>query len=257
MRIVRVREFGPPEVLRVEETPTPRPAAGQVLVAVEVSGVIYGETIVRSGRYPLPLPYEPGIEVGGQVVEVGAEVDPSLVGRQVVATTLGNTGGYAESALAEVGNVFTVSDTLSLEQAITVFQSGAVSLGLLSAMRVQAGETVLVTAAAGRIGSVLVQLAKAAGVRVIGAVGSADKAVAASGFGADCSVPTPRIGAGCSPGGPGRLDRQDDPSVGVSGLGDLVFVLFNPAVVPAARRDEFVQVGGGSEFPSSVEVVDF
>ncbi|MFC5825866.1 zinc-binding dehydrogenase [Nonomuraea insulae] len=176
MRIVRVRAFGPPEVLRVEESETPRPGAGQVRVAVEVAGVGFGETIVRSGRYPLPLPYEPGIEVGGRVVELGAGADPTLMGRRVVATTLGNAGGYAESALAEAGFAFAVPDELSLDQAITVFQTGAVSLGMLSAMRVRAGETVLVTAAAGRIGTVLVQLARAAGARVIGAVGSADKA---------------------------------------------------------------------------------
>jgi NADPH:quinone reductase len=188
MRIVRVREFGGPEVLRVEEARTPRPAAGQVLVAVEVAGVIYGETIVRSGRFPLPLPYEPGMEVGGEVVETGPDVDPSLVGRLVVATTLGNTGGYAEAALAEAGNVFVVPDGLGLKQAISVFQSGAVAQGLLSAMRVRPGETVLVTAAAGRIGSVLVQLAKAAGATVVGAAGGQEKVAAATGFGADMTV---------------------------------------------------------------------
>jgi NADPH:quinone reductase len=188
MRIVRVREFGGPEVLRVEEARTPRPAAGQVLVAVEVAGVIYGETMVRSGRYPLPLPYEPGMEVGGEVVEVGPGVDSSLVGRVVVATTLGNSGGYAEAALAEAGNVFVVPSGLALEQAISVFQAGAVALGLLSATGVRAGETVLVTAAAGRIGSVLVQLARTAGAKVIGAAGGPEKVAAAAGFGADVAV---------------------------------------------------------------------
>jgi NADPH2:quinone reductase len=189
MRVVRVREFGPPQVMRIEEAEAPRPSAGQVVVAVEMAGVIYGETIVRSGRYPLPLPYEPGIEVGGRVVEAGPDVDPSLIGRQVVATTVGNTGGYAEAALAEIGNVYPVPDGLPLERAIPVFQAGAVATGILSAMRVRAGETVLITAAAGRIGSLLVQLAKAAGAaHVIGAAGGPDKLAAAEEFGADVTV---------------------------------------------------------------------
>lgn len=188
MRVVRVREFGPPQVLRIEEAEAPRPSAGQVVVAVEVAGVIYGETIVRSGRYPLPLPYEPGMEVGGRVVEVGPDADPSLEGRLVVATTLGNARGYAEVALAETGNVYPVPDGLPLEQAVPVFQAGAVAAGILSAMRVRDGETVLVTAAAGRVGSLLVQLARASGARVIGAVGGPGKLAAAAGAGADVTV---------------------------------------------------------------------
>lgn len=188
MRIVRVREFGPPQVMRIEEAEPPRPSAGQVVVAVEMAGAIYAETIVRSGRYPFPLPYEPGIEVGGRVVEVGPDTDPSLVGRQVVVTTLGNTGGYAEFALAETGNVYRVPEGLPLERAIPVFQAGAVCVGILSAMRVQAGETVLITAAAGRIGSLLVQLAKAAGARVIGAASSPGKLAVATECGADVTV---------------------------------------------------------------------
>jgi NADPH2:quinone reductase len=188
MRIVRVREFGPPQVMRIEEAPAPRPSAGQVAVSVETAGVMYAETIVRSGRYPFPLPYDPGIEVGGRVVAVGPDVDSSLVGRSVVATTVGNTGGYAESALAEAGNVYPVPDGLPLERAIPVFQAGAAAVGILSAMRVAAGETVLITAAAGRIGSLLVQLAKAAGARVVAAASSPEKLVAAEEFGADVTV---------------------------------------------------------------------
>ncbi len=189
MRVVRVREFGPPQVMRIEEAEAPHPSAGQVAVAVELIGATYAETIVRSGRYPLPLPYEPGIEVGGRVLEVGPEVDPSLVGQRVVATSLGNTGGYAEVALAEAVNVFVVPEGLSLEQAVPVFQAGAVSVGVLSAMKVQPGESVLITAAAGRIGSLLTQLAKRLGSGpVIAGVGSAEKVAAAKEFGADVVV---------------------------------------------------------------------
>ncbi|GLY80937.1 zinc-binding dehydrogenase [Actinoallomurus iriomotensis] len=187
MRVVRVREFGTPEVLRVEEMPEPEPGAGQVVVAVETAGVGYGDVIVRSGGYPFPLPYVPGLEVGGQVVAVGPGTDRSLLGRRVVATTVGNTGGYGERALAPAAWTFPVPNELALPVALAVFQAGAVASGMLAAMRVRDGETVLITAAAGRIGSLLVQLAKAAGATVIGAAG-ADKAAAVEDFGADHAV---------------------------------------------------------------------
>ncbi|MCP2342281.1 zinc-binding dehydrogenase [Actinomadura rupiterrae] len=188
MRIVRVHGFGPPEVMKVEESEPPRPASGQVVVDVELAGALFAETIVRSGRYPFPLPYEPGIEVAGRVTAAGPDVDPSLVGRRVVATTAGNTGGYAEQALAEVGNVYEVPSGLPLNRAVPVFQAGAVALSILSAMRVQSGETVLITAAAGRIGSLLVQLATAQGLRVIAAASTAGKLAIAADLGAAVTV---------------------------------------------------------------------
>jgi NADPH2:quinone reductase len=183
MHVIRVRSYGRPEVLRLEETDEPCAAAGQVLIDVELAGVIYGDVIVRSGAHPLPLPWIPGTEVGGRVRAVGPGVDPSLLGAVVVATTLGNVGGYAERALAQAGHAFVVPNGLALERAMTVFQAGAVAAGLLAATDVRAGDRVLVTAAAGRIGSLLVQLTAAAGATVIGATTGAEKlhAVAAAG----------------------------------------------------------------------------
>ncbi|NUS14527.1 MAG: zinc-binding dehydrogenase, partial [Streptomyces sp.] len=188
MRVVQVREFGPPQVLEVEEADDPRPDAGEVVVAVEASGVLYGDVIIRSGRYPFPLPYVPGLEVGGRVVALGPEADPALLGRRVVATTPGSRGGYAEMARAAVSGVHAVPDALDLHHAVAVFQAGALAAGLLAAMRVVPGETVLVTAAAGRVGSLLVQLAKAAGATVVGAAAGAAKTAAAEAFGADRTV---------------------------------------------------------------------
>lgn len=184
MRAVRVTRFGPPEVLAVAEVEEPVPGAGEVLVAVDLAGVAYGDTIVRSGGYPLPLPWTPGVEVAGRVLAVGPGGDEALVGRTVVATTVGNNGGYAERALAVAGFTFPVPDGLPPEVALTVFQAGALARGLLAAMRFRAEDTVLVTAAAGRIGSMLVQLAKAVGATVIGAA-SSRKCPAVTGFGAD------------------------------------------------------------------------
>jgi NADPH2:quinone reductase len=189
MRAVRVREFGPPEVLRIEEIEDPKPSVGEVLVAVEVAGVGYGDVIVRSGRYPFPKPYIPGLEVGGRVVAVGPDVDSSLTGKRVVATTAGMTGGYAELALADADSIYEVPEGLTLGPAVAVFQAGAVAVGLVSAIQVRPGDSVLITAAAGRIGSLLVQRAKAAGAAtVIAAVGSPEKADVAAEFGADAVV---------------------------------------------------------------------
>lgn len=189
MRAVYVEQFGPPEVLRVQDADPPSPAPGQVVVAVEVAGVVFGDVLVRSGRYPSPLPYVPGLEVGGRVVRTGRGTDPSLRGKRVAATTSGMHGGYAELAVADAGGVFEVPDGLPLKEAVPVFQAGAVAAGMMTAIRVGPEDTVLVTAAAGRIGSLLVQMCRQAGARqVIAAAGSPEKLAAASLDGADALI---------------------------------------------------------------------
>lgn len=187
MRAVRVNRFGEPEVLVIEDVVTPNPAAGQVLVDVRLAGVLYGDVIVRSGRHPLPLPWTPGVEVGGRVVAAGPDTDESLIGKTVVATTVGQAGGYAERALATAAYTFPVPDELELDVALAVFQAGAVARGMLSAMRLSKDDTVLITAAAGRIGSLLVQSAKSHGATVIGAAGR-EKLTAVTEFGADHAI---------------------------------------------------------------------
>ncbi|HVV08866.1 zinc-binding dehydrogenase [Amycolatopsis sp.] len=186
MRAIRVREVGLPEVLRLEDVGKPTPGPGEALVAVDLAGVVFGDVIVRSGRFPFELPYTPGIEVGGQVVAVGRGTDESIVGQQVVATTVGNTGGYAE--FARVTEIFPVPAGLPLAQALAVFQAGYLAEGMLEVMGLTGGETVLITAAAGRVGSLLVQLAKARGAKVIGAAGGPEKDAAVAGLGADVVV---------------------------------------------------------------------
>jgi NADPH2:quinone reductase len=184
MRAVRVVRFGAPEVLTVDDVEDPLPGAGEVLVEVELAGVAYGDVMVRSGRYPMPLPWIPGLEVAGRVLAVGPGTDEALVGKTVVATTVGRAGGYAERALTMADYTFPIPDGLPLDVALTVFQAGAVARGLLSAMRLCSDDTVLITAAAGRIGSLLVQVAKTAGATVIGAA-SGEKCSAVSDFGAN------------------------------------------------------------------------
>lgn len=182
MQAIKVDRFGDADVLVVQEVADPEPAQGQVLIDVRAVGVVYGDVIVRSGRRPspTPLPWIPGIEVGGVVVAG----DESLLDKTVVATTAGQQGGYAELAVAPAATTFPVPDGLALDVALTVFQAGALAYGMLAAMRLRADDTVLVTAAAGRIGSLLVQAAKAAGATVIG-VASPEKLAAVKEFGAD------------------------------------------------------------------------
>jgi NADPH2:quinone reductase len=187
VRAVRVDRFGEPDVLVIGHADEPEPAPGQVLVDVRMAGVAYGDVMVRSGRYPLPLPWIPGLEVAGEVVAAGPGVDEPAIGQKVVATTAGQAGGYAERAAVTAAYAFGVPDGLALDAALAVFQAGALARGLLSAMGVRADDTVLVTAAAGRIGSLLVQSAKLAGATVIGAAGR-PKMAAVTGFGADHAV---------------------------------------------------------------------
>jgi NADPH:quinone reductase len=192
VKAILVQEAGPADVLRPAEIEEPAPGAGEALVAVEVVGVPFGDTIVRSGRYPTTFPYVPGIEVGGRIAAVGPGVDKFLLGRRVVATTVGNVGGYAELARVNVADVVDVPAGLPLEQAVAVFQAGALAIGLLGAMRVGADDSLLVTAAAGRVGSLLTQLAAAttssgSGL-VIGAARGPDKLAAITQDGAAMAV---------------------------------------------------------------------
>ena len=186
MRVVQVRETGGPGVLRLAEADRPRPAGAEVLIEVELAGVMWADVLIRSGRHPWELPYVAGMEVGGRVVEVGPDADGSLLGQRVVATTVGNSGGYAE--FVRGAYVLPVPPGLPLAHALAVFDAGQLALDMLDAMAVTERDTVLVTAAAGRVGSLLVQLAKATGARVIGAAGGPEKLAIVSELGADVAV---------------------------------------------------------------------
>lgn len=178
MRVVRVIEFGGPEHLHVGEAPDPVADAGQVVIDVEVAGVTFVETQIRRGTdqwHELPhLPYVPGGLVAGLVTAVGAHVDPAWLGRSAIART-GETGGFAEQALAAAEDLFAVPDGLAPAEAITLHSDGGTAMGLVENADVQRGEWVLVEAAAGGVGTLLAQLARAAGARVVGAARGAPK----------------------------------------------------------------------------------
>ncbi|WP_433501221.1 zinc-binding dehydrogenase [Sphaerimonospora sp. CA-214678] len=190
MRAVVMERFGGPEVLRVREVEDPEPGPGQVLVAVEYAGITFVETQVRAGSGPWgrpPLPRIPGNGVGGRVVAVGSGVDPGLAGATVVSTT-GGTGGYAELAVADAREAIALPAGLSLRDAVALLADGRTAVLQHRRARIEPGEWVLVEAAAGGVGSLLVQLATASGAEVIGAARGPDKGELVASLGAAAYV---------------------------------------------------------------------
>ncbi|MEQ4304541.1 zinc-binding dehydrogenase [Plantactinospora sp. B6F1] len=189
MRAVWLREFGGPERLLAAETPDPSAGPGQVVVAVEFANVTFVETQLRAGTGPFPvrLPTIPGNGVGGVVAEVGPEVDPALRGRRVVTST-GGAGGYADRVAVDADGLVAVPDELPMESAVALLADGRTALLLLETAGVHPGERILVEAAAGGVGSLLVQLAGAAGATVVAVAGGDRKVALARDLGADLAV---------------------------------------------------------------------
>ncbi|GAA1570238.1 zinc-binding dehydrogenase [Actinomadura kijaniata] len=191
MRVVQAVRFGGPEVLELAEAPDPVAGPGQVTVDVEVAGMSFVETQMRRGTdpwHPRPeLPYVPGSLVAGRVASVGPGVDPAWLGRRVIAGT-GEHGGFAERAVAAVEELFPVPDGLGLPEAVALHSDGSTAQGLVEGAGIRSGEWVLVEAAAGGVGSLLVQLARAAGARVVGAARGTRKLDLVRALGADAVV---------------------------------------------------------------------
>ncbi|MER7505744.1 zinc-binding dehydrogenase [Nonomuraea pusilla] len=189
MRAVVLRRYGGPEELVAEDVPDPVAGPGQVVIEVAAAGITFVETQVRADRGPrrVELPAVLGNGVAGTVRSVGEGVAASLVGALVVST-LGGTGGYAELAVAASGDLIPVPDRLSPELAVALLADGRTAVGLTRAAAPRPGEWVLVEAAGGGVGSLLVQLAVAAGARVVGAASSAAKRDLAAGLGAELVV---------------------------------------------------------------------
>jgi NADPH:quinone reductase len=191
MRAVLLTEFGPPGVLVATDLPDPEPSAGQVVVRVAFANITFVETQVRAGRGPGPAsrmpPFVPGNGVGGTVIAVGTGVDPDLVGRRVVTAT-GGVGGYAEAVAVPVTSLIDVPHGLDLEDAVALLADGRTAMALADAAALRPGERVLVEAAAGGVGSLLVQVARNAGATVVAAAGGADKLALATELGATVAV---------------------------------------------------------------------
>ncbi|TDC80143.1 zinc-binding dehydrogenase [Actinomadura sp. 7K507] len=191
MRVVEVVRFGGPEVLVPGEAPDPVAGAGQVVVDVAVAGMTFVETQIRRGvdqwHAKPSLPYVPGGLVAGQVGSVGPGVDQAWLGRRVIAG-IGETGGFAERAVAEAKELFPVPDGLGLPEAVALHSDGSTAQGLAENADIRAGGWVLVEAAAGGVGSLLVQLAHAADARVVGAARGERKLGLIRELGADLAV---------------------------------------------------------------------
>jgi NADPH:quinone reductase len=190
---IRQYEFGPAENLRYEEVDDPRPRPGQVRIAVAAAGVHLIDTTIRAGVengwMPLPeLPMTPGREVAGVVDEVGPDVDPSWLGRRVVAHLGPASGGYAELAACDVAALHPLPDGLADDAAVAMIGTGRTTLGILEVARPAAEDVVLVMAAAGGIGSLAVQAALDAGATVVGAAGGPSKVEVVRRLGATVAV---------------------------------------------------------------------
>ncbi|GAA3532590.1 quinone oxidoreductase [Amycolatopsis ultiminotia] len=181
---VQVTRTGGPEVLEVAEVPASPPGAGELLVDVAAAGVNYIDTYQRQGIYPLELPFVLGMEGAGTVAETGAGVQGFSAGDRVAWQ--GVLGGYARRAVIPASQAVQVPEGVSDEVAAATMLQGITAHYLVrSTYEVKPGDDVLVHAAAGGVGLLLVQLAKARGARVIGTVSTDEKAQLARGAGAD------------------------------------------------------------------------
>lgn len=188
MRAATLNRLGPPNALSVEILPDPEAGPGQVVINVEWASVTFVETQVRAGRPPHPamIPHLPAVlgnGVAGVVAAVGDGVDGSWTGRRVVSTT-GGRGGYAERVAVPVELLIPVPEGLDLRTAAALLADGRTALGIMRVSRLSAGEVAFVEAAAGGVGTYLLQLARATGAEVIAGVGSAAKAEVAEQLGA-------------------------------------------------------------------------
>jgi NADPH2:quinone reductase len=192
MRAWQIHELGDPrDVLTLDQVPDPEPGPGQVLVRVLGAAANFPDVLMCQGAYQVrpPLPFTPGVELCGEVVSLGAGVTGFTAGDRVIGSPALPSGAYAELALMNADTALPAPDGLDNAEAAAFFityQTGW--FGLHRRARLAAGETLLVQAAAGGVGSGAVQLGKAAGARVIGVVGGQRKAEVARGLGADVVI---------------------------------------------------------------------
>lgn len=193
MKAVILSGFGGPEMLDLVDLPTPDIGTGDVLIRVAAAGVNFAETAMRADRYAVtpPLPSILGAEVAGTVEAVGAEVRGFAVGDRVAGSMFAAGqyfGGYAELAVCPADVVTPLPEGVSFAEAVALMVQGLTALHLLERAPV-AGKTVLISAAAGGVGSLLVQLARRAGARqIVAAASSSDKRDFAISLGADVAI---------------------------------------------------------------------
>ncbi len=187
MKAILMRDYGSVDVLSYEEIATPGPNADEVLIKVEAAGVNYADVMLRKGIYLIKpeTPFVPGFEVVGTIEELGATVKGLQVGQRVVAFL--QTGGYAEYAVASHQEVFTLPENLEAGKALALAVQGWTAFGLLQDLKPD--RTVLIQAAAGGVGVLLVQLAKIRGAKkVIGTASTPEKLEIIKQLGAEVAI---------------------------------------------------------------------
>jgi len=184
MKAIRVHQPGSPEVLNVEEITTPSPDEGQILVQIEAIGLNFVDLYHRKGEYPQQPPFTPGMEAAGRVDAVGAGVDRFRAGDRVAYAM--HPGAYAEYAVVPADRAVSVPVDVSARQAAATMLQGMTAHYLSrDTFRLEDWHTALVHAAAGGVGSLLMQMSKQRGARVIGTCSTDEKALFARQAGAD------------------------------------------------------------------------
>jgi NADPH:quinone reductase len=190
---ISLHAFGAPENLQYEEVPDPAPGEDQVRIAVQASGVHLIDTTLRSGiqmgPLPLPdLPAIPGREVAGFVDRVGPGVDDEWIGGRVVAHLGPASAGYAELAVAPASALHEVPDHVGFDVAVAMVGTGRTAVGILDVAALTGDDVVLVTAAAGGLGTLFLQAARNAGAAAVGVAGGPEKVECVRAIGADVAV---------------------------------------------------------------------
>lgn len=184
MKAIQVSQAGGPEVLALVDAATPELKPNEALVQIKAAGVNFIDVYFREGRYPAPVPFINGQEAAGVIVEVGADVTTFKPGERVAY--VGRLGSYAELASVPAAQLVKIPDQLDFDQAAAAMLQGMTAHYLSrGSYPVKLGETVLIHAAAGGVGLLLVQLAKHFGARVIATAGTDAKAQLARDAGAD------------------------------------------------------------------------
>lgn len=190
MKAAYLEETGDPDKFRYGDLPDPTPGPGQALIRVRAASVNHVDTVWRSGKrayFKISPPHVLGYEAAGEVVALGAGVTSVKVGDRVIANTA--TGAYAELALADAGRISPLPGSMTFEEGCSFAGTGPTAFRMaVRRAALRAGETVLVTAAASGTGSMILQIAKAAGARVIATAGGARKAEILRGLGADAVI---------------------------------------------------------------------
>jgi len=189
MKALLCTAFGPLEKLTIREIPNPRPGPGQVLLDVKASSLNFPDALMAQGLYQVkpPLPFSPGTEMAGVIVETGADVRGFKPGDRVIA--IAGWGGFAEECAVDAERVTPLPEDMDFDAGAAFLYTYETSLhGLQDRGRLKAGETLLVLGAAGGVGLAAIEIGKALGARVIAAASSEEKLALCRQLGADETI---------------------------------------------------------------------